>query len=183
MGQQKNGLRLAAKEAGFKHYKGAPCTHCGGTLRYTRNGGCIPCQQEATARCQAKKRTGKRKRRRFDRRVQRLLNNARHRAQEKGLICTLTLDWIEKQLAVGCAKTGVAFDLTPGPRVPATPSIDRIAVEGHYTPDNCQLVCWYYNCAKHTWTHEDVVRMSWKVLEKAAQETPGALGAPGAASA
>ena len=38
--------RQAAFLAGHKQYVGAPCKHCGGTLRHVASRTCVPCHQE-----------------------------------------------------------------------------------------------------------------------------------------
>lgn len=37
--------RKEAKQRGEPYYDGAPCTHCGGTLRRTINKNCVPCSR------------------------------------------------------------------------------------------------------------------------------------------
>lgn len=32
--------------------------------------------------------------------------------------------------------------------------------------DNCEVVCWIYNCAKSHWGHEEVVKMAKAIIEK-----------------
>lgn len=87
----------------------------------------------------------------------RLLNKARARAKQRGIICTLTHKWILERLEQGkCSVTGLPFKLGTK-RGPWTPSIDRIDLTDGYTLENSQVVVWLYNAAKGDCTHEDVL--------------------------
>lgn len=87
-----------------------------------------------------------------------LRNKAKQRAKKLNVPFNLSKEWLVKQLEAGvCSKTGIVLDLSGGKRKPYTPSIDRINGIDGYTEQNTQLVCWIYNAAKSTFTHEDVV--------------------------
>lgn len=84
-----------------------------------------------------------------------LLKNCRTRAKTKGIECSLTLEWVEQKLLAGvCEVTGIAF-VTGVLRHPFQPSIDRIDSSKGYTPENCRIVLWFVNTAKHTLAEDD----------------------------
>jgi hypothetical protein len=77
------------------------------------------------------------------------------RAKKKGMECTITLEWVQQKLLDGvCEVTGIAF-VTGSLRHPFQPSIDRIDSSKPYTPDNCRVVLWIINTAKHTLSEDD----------------------------
>ena len=79
-----------------------------------------------------------------------LLRSARRRAKEKGLPFTLTKKWVMDRLQSGvCQETGLPFDLVmSGGRNKLAPSIDRHDLKQGYTPINCRVVIWAWNCAR-----------------------------------
>lgn len=83
-------------------------------------------------------------------RASELLRSAKRRAKEKGLPCTLTKKWVMDRLRSGvCQDTGMAFDLSmSGGRNKLAPSIDRHDLSQGYTPINCRVVIWAWNCAR-----------------------------------
>lgn len=99
-------------------------------------------------------------------RANHMLNNARARAKGKGLELSLTKEWLVAGLNLGkCAVTGIEFDLSvklrgSGRITPWSPSLDRIDSTKGYTPENCRLVVWMYNAAKHISTDGDVLRLA-----------------------
>lgn len=69
--------------------------------------------------------------------------------------CSLTIDWVKNKLLAGvCEFTGIAF-VIGGLRHPFQPSIDRIDSSKPYTPENCRVVLWIINTAKHTLAEDD----------------------------
>lgn len=93
-----------------------------------------------------------------------LFYKSRTRAQRAGLEYSLTKEWIIQELAKGgCAATGLPFSFdmgTPKQPNPWSPSIDRRDSSKGYTPDNCRIVVWVFNCAKMGWDDEVVLRMA-----------------------
>ena len=68
-----------------------------------------------------------------------------------------------------CPKTGLVFTYKEngnnyGNRAPTTPSVDKIDPSKGYTIDNCQIVCWWYNVAKHQFTNEVVLELCQRVV-------------------
>lgn len=89
------------------------------------------------------------------------VHNMRHRAKQRGLECTLTVEQLRQVLARSrgrCALTGLRFttEKADGQRTrPFFYSIDRIKCEVGYTIDNVRAVCHATNIAMNTWG-EDV---------------------------
>lgn len=96
-------------------------------------------------------------------RSSRLVIAARGRAKHSGIPFTITKEWLSPKMDLGvCEVTGIKLDLSAVPggsgiRPPFGPSLDQILPGMGYTPENTQLVCWMYNCAKGTHSHEDVI--------------------------
>ncbi len=100
-----------------------------------------------------------------------LVRAATSRSKKKNIECTISYSFMEnlyyKQGGV-CAKTGVV--LTPstgkgiGNKSPYTISIDRIDPTIGYIESNVQLVCWWYNVSKATWSDNTVLDFSIRVI-------------------
>lgn len=84
----------------------------------------------------------------------RLAISSRANAKKAGLAHDIDAAWIEERLRLGCAKTGVAFDLNHqggagfSRCADHAPSLDRVDPNKGYTRDNVQVVTWIYNRAK-----------------------------------
>lgn len=81
---------------------------------------------------------------------------------------TITTTWIAKRLKRGmCEVTGLPLDLSQpnGERGPFSPSLDQKIPGGGYTIENTQVVCWIYNSAKGSWSHDDVIKLARAVLQ------------------
>ena len=81
-----------------------------------------------------------------------LLGHARRRAQQKGGVCSVTVEHIASVIGLGkCELTGLPFDLSPPTdtlRNPYSPSIDRIDPQcPDYTPGNTRIVLSWVNMA------------------------------------
>ena len=90
-------------------------------------------------------------------RAKSLLNGARTRAKQKGIKCTLTLEWIKQKLKNGrCEVTNLPFVFTiytlskalterSYTTNPFAPSLDQIKPSQGYTKDNVQVVLSCFN--------------------------------------
>lgn len=83
-------------------------------------------------------------------RARSLLKEARKRARDAGVPCTITLSWVEQRLARGvCGVTGLPLIFgASGGACPQSPSLDKLVPELGYTPSNTVLVCWGLNVLK-----------------------------------
>ncbi len=104
-----------------------------------------------------------------------LLHGARNRADRAKLECTVKFDDIYAAIVKGtCPKTGFTFDLSPHAdlrRHPLAPSIDRINSAKGYTPNNVQIVCNWYNLAKHELSEAEMLRFCKAVVDKVSTKT------------
>jgi len=96
-----------------------------------------------------------------------LFSAAEQRAKNKGYEFSLTIEWVFERLLKPCPKTGMPFiqggnDYSD--RNPYSASIDKIHPDKGYTPENCQVVSWLYNCAKQRFSEEDVYNFCLKVV-------------------
>ena len=105
-------------------------------------------------------------------RANKLWLDARRRAKLRGLSFTITKAWVADALREGtCPRTLVSF-YTGEPKVkgvnePNAPSLDRVVPDRGYTFDNTQVVTWAYNCAKSTWSDQELLVMSQKICNVA----------------
>lgn len=87
------------------------------------------------------------------------------RAATKGMCFDLTIEWLDKKLALKhCEATGLPFKGAATDTFGLT--IDRKDSTKGYTQENCWAVCWIYNRAKLDGTHEDLVTMARALVEK-----------------
>lgn len=99
------------------------------------------------------------------------------RSKTKGIDFDLTMEFILDHLKKGtCPKTGITFTFTnngnnAGTRKVSTPSIDKIDPRKGYTKDNVQIVCWWYNLSKSTFTDEEVTELCQKVVQQSLLNT------------
>ena len=99
-----------------------------------------------------------------------LIESSRYRAKQNNLEHTLTMEWILNKLTTNkCPKTNLEFTYTQNgknylTRKPTTPSIDKIDATKGYTPENCQIVCWWYNVSKQRFTDEEVLKLCQAVV-------------------
>lgn len=92
------------------------------------------------------------------------------RSKDKQIDFDLDMNEIHQTLVTGvCAKTGHKFEIQAKgrnykDRSPYTPSIDKIDPSKGYTKDNIQIVCWWYNLAKSTFTDDEVLKLCKAVI-------------------
>ena len=104
-------------------------------------------------------------------RAKNMLSGSRKRSAKKGLTHDLTSEWLSERLERGvCEATGLPLELQGG-RLnggyrPLTPSLDRTDTTKGYTMDNVKVVCWMYNAAKGTGTHEDVMKLAEALINE-----------------
>jgi hypothetical protein len=95
-----------------------------------------------------------------------LFDAAKYRAQKSGVEFTLRAGWIRDKIREGvCERTGIPFDLEGVYRNgrwqnPWAPSVDRVIPGGPYSPENCQIVIWEYNCQKCRSSEEEMAEKS-----------------------
>ena len=84
-----------------------------------------------------------------------MLSHAKERSVKKQVEFDLCRAEIEQVLRDGlCQYTGIAFDLTDGPRTPWSPTLDRLNNDLGYTKDNVQVVVWAFNAFKNQWDRQ-----------------------------
>ena len=82
-------------------------------------------------------------------RAQKLFNAAQGSANRRGLPFTITVDIVADHLSkCKCEVTGMTLDFSVRSRNPFAPSLDQKRPGKGYTPDNIQIVCWWYNRLK-----------------------------------
>lgn len=94
-----------------------------------------------------------------------MIAGSKKRALSKGFDFDLTPDWVIERLEKGvCEVTGIQLELGGGKLNggyrPYTPSLDRTDPTKGYTKDNVKVVCWIYNSAKGSGSHNDVMKLA-----------------------
>jgi hypothetical protein len=100
-----------------------------------------------------------------------LLGAAKARAEDHGVLFTITVDWVLERLSAGkCEVTGLPFRWSGvvGLRSSFSASVDRREPALGYTPENSRLVVWCYNSAKSSGTDEDVMKMAEALVRQKA---------------
>jgi len=84
-----------------------------------------------------------------------MIHNARRRAKEKGLVCTIT----EKDIPIPqfCPVLGIPLVFGIGTRVATanSPTIDRIDPTKGYIPGNVRVISYRANMLKNNMTYEE----------------------------
>lgn len=97
-----------------------------------------------------------------------LIHSAKYRAGKAGLEFDLDIQWAINQPNV-CKYTGMELTYTNNgknytDRKPQTASIDKIDPTKGYTKDNCQIISWWFNCAKQQFSTKEVIELCAKVV-------------------
>lgn len=100
-----------------------------------------------------------------------LVSSAEYRARKKGIEFSLTTEWVMNKLKNPCPRTGVTFTFSNNGsdysgRKPTCPSLDKIDPYKGYTPDNVQVVCWWYNVSKQQFTDAEVLEFCKRVTNQ-----------------
>jgi len=74
--------------------------------------------------------------------------NAKKRAKENGLACTISKQWLIANAPKTCPLLEIALDYGATASVPASASIDRVDSAGGYTPTNCKIISFKANRIK-----------------------------------
>ncbi len=102
-----------------------------------------------------------------------LVHGARNRAAKADTECNITFDDVYPAVLAGtCPKTGFTFDLNPHVdlrRHPLAPSIDRIDSSKGYVRGNVQIVCNWYNLAKHELPETEMLAFCRAVVDAASK--------------
>jgi hypothetical protein len=110
------------------------------------------------------------------RKAQQLWSRARLNAWRKGVLFDISQQWVASKIMAGhCEVTGLPFEFENNygtSRNPFAPSLDRRNPSNGYTPDNCQVVVWMYNCAKSDGAYVDVLIMAQAMVEKDLENKP-----------
>lgn len=97
------------------------------------------------------------------RRASLLRTSARRRSEKKGIPFNITIDFVEEKLNIGiCEVTGMSLKLSPNQTKkmhPFSPSLDQKIPGNGYTPENAQIVCWWYNRLKGDLTDEETIQL------------------------
>jgi hypothetical protein len=96
-----------------------------------------------------------------------LLAGAVARSKKKGLECTLTREWVIERITQGCCEvTGIRFVKGKGYGPSSySATIDRIDPVKGYTPDNCRMVIWAFNCFKGRMTDPEVFAIARRLAK------------------
>ncbi len=104
-----------------------------------------------------------------------LVAGARNRALKTDVQFNITFDDVYPTILAGtCPKTGFTFDLSPHVdlrRHPLAPSIDRIDSLKGYVRGNVQIVCNWYNLAKHELSEIEMLAFCKAVVDKVSTKT------------
>lgn len=97
----------------------------------------------------------------LEKRLLEAVKSAKARAKKQGVPFALEADWAVQEFnrANGiCAVTGVRLEYRKK-HDPWGPSIDRIVPKYGYTPKNCRLVAYIYNCARNQFSDDDLRKL------------------------
>lgn len=84
-----------------------------------------------------------------------MIQNARRRAKEQGVPCTITKDDII--IPETCPLLGITLDHTKDGRHNGSPSLDKIVPALGYVPGNIRVISWLANAVKRDLTPEQLL--------------------------
>lgn len=98
-------------------------------------------------------------------------NDAKYRANRKGIEFNLTPEWFVERIETGtCEATGLPFNENNPNNIrrgaPFCHSIDRVDNAKDYTMSNCRVVCNIFNNAKSVYTDYELYLMSKSFVEE-----------------
>lgn len=144
MREKSNRNRIAAQQSGAETYEGRKCRHCGGTERWTESKMCFTCKGTATQK-QRDYASEYYQRTKESRRKQRMLSDARQRANISGLDFNITLEDI------------VIPEVCPVFNTPmVSPSLDRKDNTKGYVKGNVFVISNRANLLKRDATAEEL---------------------------
>jgi hypothetical protein len=88
------------------------------------------------------------------------IGNARRRAKEIGLPCTITKAWLVNAAVTHCPLLEVPLDYAATVSCATSASVDRIDSTQGYVPGNCKVISFKANRIKSNATYEEVLRVA-----------------------
>ncbi len=157
-------------------FEGQPCLRCDATLKYEVSKGCVACVKRYYANNRVKYLKyaidyQKKYATTIKGKVSSMWNRAKTRATNTGSPFTITQDDLIARLTASeyCPITGDKFDFSASAANANAyaPSLDQIVPGVGYTPENIQIVCWWFNAAKGDWFTDAQARAKFgKVPER-----------------
>lgn len=119
---------------------------------------CIPCHNKTSKESHDKRMTTD-----VRYKVIRLLRTIKQRSEKLNVPFDLDLEWVLNKYENGrCEVSGIPlsiFDHSGVGNRPWGASLDRVDPTKGYVKENVRLVCWIYNRAKGSGTHDDLMKL------------------------
>lgn len=84
------------------------------------------------------------------------IGNARKRAKQLGVPCTITKEWLVAAAPTHCPLLEVSLDYAATVSCAASASVDRKDSTGGYTPENCKIISFKANRIKSNATADEI---------------------------
>jgi len=101
--------------------------------------------------------------------AQRLLDTAKRRCKKSGGKVSITKEWIEQSIRMGCEETGLQFCIGSkgsGFVSNKAPSLDRIdSSNPNYSMDNTRVVCYQVNIAKSNFSDAECYEILFPMVQ------------------